>query len=166
MPASLAGKSVLDVGAWDGFFSFEAERRGASRVLATDSYVWDGSHDWGSKRGFELARTALNSKVEDRVIDVLDLAPDKIGMFDPYRLGFGDLWLISGLLFLALAAWAWQCMLIALSLSLAVLAWSIGWYESSNLWDYLLDPWISIYALAVLLKRGASMATKRFFPSR
>ncbi len=82
MPASLAGKSVLDVGAWDGFFSFEAERRGASRVLATDSYVWDGSHDWGSKRGFELARTALDSKVEDRVIDVLDLAPDKIGMFD------------------------------------------------------------------------------------
>ena len=32
----LAGLSVLDVGAWDGFFSFEAERRGAKRVLATD----------------------------------------------------------------------------------------------------------------------------------
>jgi len=82
MPTSLAGKSVLDIGAWDGFFSFDAERRGASRVLATDSYVWDGSHDWGSKRGFDLAKAALGSKVEDRVIDVLDLSPDKIGMFD------------------------------------------------------------------------------------
>ena len=30
----LTGKTVLDVGAWDGFFSFEAERRGAARVPA------------------------------------------------------------------------------------------------------------------------------------
>jgi len=82
LPGSLAGKSVLDVGAWDGFFSFEAERRGASRVLATDSYCWDGSHDWGSKRGFELARMVLGSKVEDRTIDVLNLSPEQVGQFD------------------------------------------------------------------------------------
>src|SRR3954471_14482364 len=62
IPASLKGKTVLDVGAWDGFFSFEAERRGASRVLATDSYSWNGSHDWGDKRGFKLARECLNSR--------------------------------------------------------------------------------------------------------
>jgi len=37
MPADLTGKTVLDVGARDGYFSFEAERRGASRVLAIDS---------------------------------------------------------------------------------------------------------------------------------
>ena len=37
LPRSLEGKTVLDVGAWDGYFSFEAERRGAKRVLATDS---------------------------------------------------------------------------------------------------------------------------------
>ena len=41
-PATLAGQSVLDVGAWDGFFSFEAERRGAARVVATDYYSWHG----------------------------------------------------------------------------------------------------------------------------
>ena len=28
LPENLSGLSVLDVGAWDGFFSFEAERRG------------------------------------------------------------------------------------------------------------------------------------------
>ena len=47
LPQDLTGKSVLDIGAWDGFFSFEAERRGASRVLALDSYAWNGS-TWGS----------------------------------------------------------------------------------------------------------------------
>ena len=41
-PRDLSGLSVLDIGAWDGFFSFEAERRGARRVLATDSFCWDG----------------------------------------------------------------------------------------------------------------------------
>jgi tRNA (mo5U34)-methyltransferase len=36
----LAGKSVLDVGAWDGYFSFAAEEQGAARVVALDHYVW------------------------------------------------------------------------------------------------------------------------------
>ena len=56
LPESLAGRSVLDVGAWDGFFAFEAERRGAERVLATDWYCWSGP-GWGRKRGFDYART-------------------------------------------------------------------------------------------------------------
>jgi tRNA (mo5U34)-methyltransferase len=81
LPASLAGKTVLDIGAWDGFFSFEAERRGAARVLATDSFSWRGD-GWGSKAGFELARAALGSHVEDAEIDVMDLSPDRVGTFD------------------------------------------------------------------------------------
>jgi tRNA (mo5U34)-methyltransferase len=36
----LRGKSVLDIGAYDGFFSFAAERLGASRVASLDHYVW------------------------------------------------------------------------------------------------------------------------------
>jgi tRNA (mo5U34)-methyltransferase len=77
----LHGLSVLDVGAWDGFFSFEAERRGARRVLATDHFSWDGP-GWGSKAGFELARRTLGSRVEDRHIDVMDLSSESIGSFD------------------------------------------------------------------------------------
>jgi tRNA (mo5U34)-methyltransferase len=80
-PDDLTGLSVLDVGAWDGFFSFEAERRGARRVLATDSFCW-GLGGWGSKAGFDLARRALGSRVEDLVIDPLELSPERIGMFD------------------------------------------------------------------------------------
>ncbi|HWF34081.1 MAG TPA: DUF1698 domain-containing protein [Solirubrobacteraceae bacterium] len=81
IPTDLAGRSVLDIGAWDGFFSFETERRGASRVVAADSFAWSGE-SWSSKAGFELAREALDSRVEDVDIDVMDLAPDRIGTFD------------------------------------------------------------------------------------
>jgi len=81
LPASLAGRSVLDIGAWDGFFSFEAERRGASRVVATDSYSWHGP-GWGTKAGFRLARQVLGSKVEDVDIDVMELSPQRVGIFD------------------------------------------------------------------------------------
>jgi tRNA (mo5U34)-methyltransferase len=81
LPASLGGLSVLDIGAWDGFFSFECERRGAARVVATDYYSWHGS-GWGEKAGFELAREALGSRVEDVDIDVMDISPERLGMFD------------------------------------------------------------------------------------
>lgn len=81
LPESFAGKTVLDIGAWDGFFSFEAERRGASRVVAVDSHSWNGE-GWGNKSGFNLARQALNSCVEDREMEVLDLSPDNVGTFD------------------------------------------------------------------------------------
>lgn len=81
LPASLEGLSVLDIGAWNGFFSFEAERRGARRVLATDSFCW-GGEGWGTKAGFNLAKKALNSKVEEMEIDVMDLSPSNVGVFD------------------------------------------------------------------------------------
>ena len=84
LPADLSGQSVLDIGAWDGFFSFEAERRHAKRVLATDHYAWHGrGWDTGKgKAGFELARRVLASRVEDCDIDVLDLSVDRVGTFD------------------------------------------------------------------------------------
>ena len=91
LPASLAGRTVLDVGAWDGAYSFEAERRGAARVLATDGFSWGGG-GWGTKEGFELARSALGSTVDDLTIDVFDLAPDTVG-------GTFDLVLFLGVLY-------------------------------------------------------------------
>jgi tRNA (mo5U34)-methyltransferase len=84
LPSSFAGRSVLDIGAWDGFFSFDAERRGASRVVATDHYSWHGP-GWGTndgKAGFKLAREILGSRVEDDDIDVMELSPERVGTFD------------------------------------------------------------------------------------
>jgi tRNA (mo5U34)-methyltransferase len=81
LPESLNGLTVLDIGAWDGFFSFECERRGAARVVAADHFSWHGP-GWGTKAGFTLAREALGSRVEDIDIDVMDLSPERVGMFD------------------------------------------------------------------------------------
>ena len=84
IPADLTNRTVLDIGAWDGFYSFEAERRHAARVVATDYYAWHGV-GWGTgrgKAGFELARRALRSSVEDVDVDVMDLSPDRVGVFD------------------------------------------------------------------------------------
>jgi tRNA (mo5U34)-methyltransferase len=81
LPADLTGTTVLDVGAWDGFFSFEAERRGARRVLATDDFCWSGP-GWGTKAGFDLVHRVRGSKVESKEIGVLELSPETVGVFD------------------------------------------------------------------------------------
>ena len=77
----LTGCSVLDIGAWSGVFSFEAKRRGAARVLATDSYCWSHPHFRG-RETFEIARSALGLEVDAREIDVADLSAEAVGEFD------------------------------------------------------------------------------------
>ena len=93
LPASFAGKSVLDVGAFDGFFSFEAERRGAEKVLATDHYCWTHpeENEVADGRGFDIAHWALGSKVQKKVITVEEIGPSTVGIFD-YVLFLGVLY--------------------------------------------------------------------------
>lgn len=95
LPTDLRGKTVLDVGAASGFFSFELERRGA-RVTATDLPTWK-SHDFSAHYTPELgavqadeylhepflfARHALDSHAERRLTSIYDLSPDATGTFD------------------------------------------------------------------------------------
>lgn len=96
MLPDLRGKSVLDVGAWDGYFSFKAEQLGASRVLATDHFCWSGP-GWGSKAGFDYAKEALASKVESLDIDVPDICPETVGHFDVILM-FGVLYHLPSIL--------------------------------------------------------------------
>ena len=72
VPADLRGKRALDIGAWDGWFTFELERRGA-RVMAVDSTAFER---------FRVARDLLGSQAEYRIDDVCRLSPAKIGYFD------------------------------------------------------------------------------------
>ena len=94
---------------------------------------------------------------------VLALYPMALGVsaFDPYRLGYGDPLFVAALLLVALAAWIRKYYLIASCIAFATLAWTAGWYESDNLWDYLLDPWIAIYALFVIARHGAGVFMQR-----
>ncbi|WP_114689823.1 hypothetical protein [Polynucleobacter necessarius] len=70
-----------------------------------------------------------------------------LGMIDPYAWGYGSiLFLVTVLAFAvvcALVNWSKGVWIIAI----AILAWSANWHESANLWDYLLDPFLAIWAL-------------------
>lgn len=72
IPLNLQGKRVLDVGAWDGWFSFAMEKRGAD-VVALDCIELET---------FMKARALLGSMVEFREMDVMDLSPAALGYFD------------------------------------------------------------------------------------
>lgn len=107
----LRGKSVLDIGAYDGYFSFAAEKLGASRVVALDHYVWSTDmaaymNDWREskrtgqplppphesrhwrpetmpgRKPFDLARRALGSHVEPIVGDFMTMDLGELGEFD------------------------------------------------------------------------------------
>jgi tRNA (mo5U34)-methyltransferase len=107
----LRGKSVLDVGAYDGFFSFACEERGAARVVALDQYVWSVDmaaymEDWRAskrtgaplpapvesrhyhpdtlpgKKPFDLAHRLRKSKVEPIVGDLMTMDLAPLGKFD------------------------------------------------------------------------------------
>ena len=70
-----------------------------------------------------------------------------LGMIDPYAWGYGSIPFLIAVLFFALvcglANWTKGVWIIAI----AILAWSVHWHESTNLWDYLLDPFLVIWAV-------------------
>jgi tRNA (mo5U34)-methyltransferase len=107
----LKGKTVLDIGAWDGAYSFLAETEGASRVVALDSYAWgvdmaaravywdscvqegvlpdhrrDTTDFWDDslpgKRPFDFAHRVLGSHVETALADFTTCDLDALGTFD------------------------------------------------------------------------------------
>lgn len=82
-PDFFAGKRVLDVGTWDGYYAFYAERQGASEVVAVDRFVWVGlGGPQRSKRGFDIAKALLKSNVVEYVLDVDEMTPELLGTFD------------------------------------------------------------------------------------
>lgn len=79
IPRSLKGKSVIDIGAWDGLYSFECEKRGAACVLATDNF-FRREDDQRNARGFYYAAEKLKSKVTFLEMDILKKS--NLGPFD------------------------------------------------------------------------------------
>ncbi len=72
LPERMDRLRVLDIGAWDGWFTFEMERRGAE-VTAIDLV---------ENPRFLEARAALGSRADYRVMSVYQLDPNDIGRFD------------------------------------------------------------------------------------
>ncbi|MEO8256009.1 MAG: DUF1698 domain-containing protein [Acidobacteriota bacterium] len=108
----MAGRSVLDVGAWDGYYTLHAEHFGASRVVALDHYAWSidfpkaaaymarqlaGGQPirafhavpelWDpvglpGKRGFDLVSRLRSSRAEAVVDDFMTMDVQRLGTFD------------------------------------------------------------------------------------
>jgi tRNA (mo5U34)-methyltransferase len=93
------GRRCLEVGPWDGFLSFELERRGAAEVVAAD--IGDPADwDWAARirargprvvaalagadtgAGFRIAKELLDSSVSRIEVSVYDLSPETVGSFD------------------------------------------------------------------------------------
>ncbi len=84
-------------------------------------------------------------------VAALLLYPFALGLtyFDPYALGFGSYLMATALLLLTLIAWRARLGLVVLCVVAACVAYLAGLLESNNLWDYLIDPLVSVYALLV-----------------
>jgi tRNA (mo5U34)-methyltransferase len=89
IPDDMTGKRVLDVGAWDGFWSFEALRRGAREVVAIDDFSdflgQLGRSDRRAWETFDLCRDALghDPSVCRRIeMSVYDVSEERLGRFD------------------------------------------------------------------------------------
>jgi len=105
----VGGKTVIDVGAYDGYMSFAAERAGAKRVVALDHYVWaydiakviarwretgeqgvamtESDDLWQpealpGKKAFDTAHRALESGVESVVAEFMEMDIASLGQFD------------------------------------------------------------------------------------
>ena len=78
---SVRGKTVLDVGAWNGYFSVEAIRQGAKKVVALDKPAWEHPYFQGYK-GFDLVRRYLAPEIEAVMLDIMDLPDNRVGKFD------------------------------------------------------------------------------------
>lgn len=137
--------------------------RGVTGELSITTLVMIGcalSRNWF---GCGTADISTRQMLMPIALAVLALYPMALGVsaFDPYRLGYGEPLFVAALLLVALAAWIRKYHLIASCIALAILAWAAGWYESDNLWDYLLDSWIAIYALFAIARHGAGVFMQR-----
>jgi tRNA (mo5U34)-methyltransferase len=89
VPDDLGGKRVLDVGAWDGFWSFEALRRGAREVVAIDDFSdflgQLGAEDRRAWQTFDFCREALGygaDRCRRTEMSVYDVSEAQLGRFD------------------------------------------------------------------------------------
>jgi tRNA (mo5U34)-methyltransferase len=105
IPDDLTGKRVLDIGAWDGYWTWEALKRGAKEVIAIDDFSDNlGVPDRIKRNGwetFDLCREAFgfteygsggpyddvryndkHQKVTHQQISVYDIDEERFGRFD------------------------------------------------------------------------------------
>lgn len=89
------------------------------------------------------------------------------GDWDAYRAGWGAagtgapvMWV--ALLALSVFCWLRGLRLLPVLIALALSGWFLGVLESTNLWDYLMDPWLAAAALFQSASLGVRQLHRRF----
>lgn len=106
---------------------------------------------------------ALNAAIAFAALFLYPMALGS-GDWDSYRTGWGSWGLWAALLALSLLCWVKGLRLLPLLAGLSLFAWSAGLMESSNLWDYLVDPWLAAAAFFKCLKSGTLRVLARSRP--
>ncbi|MBL4866828.1 MAG: hypothetical protein JKY67_11170 [Pseudomonadales bacterium] len=75
------------------------------------------------------------------------------GPVDTYSWGYGHIGFALGLLVICLTAWQFKYYVTVIWLLLGIIAYQLGIYESNNLWDYLIDPFLALYAISYFIRR-------------
>ncbi len=89
LPERLDGLRILDVGAWDGYWTFEALRRGAREVVAIDDFsdILGVQTDppWRNWDSFDLCRKVLGydeDRCQRQQLSVYEVSEKLLGRFD------------------------------------------------------------------------------------
>ena len=89
IPKDMTGMRVLDVGSWDGFWAFEALKRGAKEVVAIDDFSdFLGNLEESDRKAwetFDFCKKALGYSDEQckrMEISVYDITEEILGRFD------------------------------------------------------------------------------------
>lgn len=89
IPQDMRGLRVLDVGAWDGYWTFEALKRGAREVVAIDDFSdflgLIENNDRCAWETFDLCKVALgytDDVCKRYDMSVYDVTEDNLGRFD------------------------------------------------------------------------------------
>lgn len=136
-----------------GDLSVAATVRGATGDLSVATLVLAANAVFAGLTGRPLfERREVNALLWVAAGAALFLYPFALGWtpFDPYALGYGSIGFVSALLVVTVAAWRARLNLILLVVLAASVAYLAGVYESRNMWDYLIDPLIALYALVRL----------------
>lgn len=81
-PIDLTGRSVLDIGAWNGAFTLEAMRRGAARVLSVDFYTWVDPRLRGLEKFLYVCKDSGFKNIDYKLLEVQDISKATVGTFD------------------------------------------------------------------------------------